>query len=196
VNTATTELTSTENPTHLPGEAGVWIFILGDMLVFGLFFCTFIFYRAHDLELYQFSQNSLVIAFGLANTLLLLTSSLFVALGMGAVRSQKYAVARFLFSMALLCGVCFGMLKFIEYGEKISAGITVLTNEFFMFYYILTGIHFFHVLIGIGVLIFMIVLTGRPAMAKDAPLLEGGACYWHMVDLLWIILFPLLYLMK
>ena len=182
---------------HLPGEVGVWMFILGDMLIFSLFFGVFFFYRAHDIDLYMASQASLNQKYGVINTLLLLTSSLFVVLALQSARHrlQKYGV-RFL-QLAFLCGLGFAVVKFIEYGGKINHGITLVTNEFFMFYYILTGIHFLHVLIGMGVLTFMIFKCGNSAFQEsDVFILESGASYWHMVDLLWIVLFPLLYLMR
>ena len=98
------------------------------------------------------------------------------------------------------------MVKIIEYSEKLSAGITITSNDFYMYYYIFTGLHFLHVLIGMGVLVFLWYrarLAAKNSLArdtavieKDMVLVESGASYWHMVDLLWIVLFPLLYLMK
>lgn len=85
----------------------------------------------------------------------------------------------------------------MEYREKLANGITLTTNDFYMYYFVATGIHFLHLLIGLGVLAFVLDHV-RKAGAKgpSLALIEGGGCYWHMVDLLWIVLFPLLYLMK
>jgi len=106
----------------------------------------------------------------------------------------------------MCCGLGFAAVKIIEYREKITAGITLTTNDFYMYYYIFTGLHFLHVLIGMGVLVFL-WFKARAAVQrkgelsdgdneKEMMLIESGASYWHMVDLLWIVLFPLLYLMK
>jgi nitric oxide reductase NorE protein len=182
---------------HVPGEVGIWIFILGDMMVFALFFCVFVYYRSLNIELYTQSQTALKQIFGVVNTVLLLSSSLFVVLAVQAVRRRIAGIAPVLFALAFLCGLGFGTMKFIEYGQKISAGITLTTNEFFMYFYVFTGIHFLHVVIGMVVLGFLWKISRKPdVQAKDLMLIESGASYWHMVDLLWIVLFPLLYLMK
>ncbi|MCY4426733.1 MAG: cytochrome c oxidase subunit 3 [Halieaceae bacterium] len=182
---------------HLPGEVGLWIFVLGDMLIFSLFFCVFLFYRAHDVATFSASQATLNMNLGALNTLLLLTSSWFVVLGVEATRRKMKSIAEKMFPLAFLCGVGFGVVKFFEYGEKISKGVTLTTNDFYMYYYIFTGIHFLHVLIGMGVLLFLWSKARRGAFeAGDVQTFESGGAYWHMVDLLWIVLFPLLYLVK
>lgn len=182
---------------HIPGETGIWVFIGGDMMVFALFFGVFTYYRAQDVALYAASQAQLNIAWGAINTLLLLTSSLFVVLGVHAVRQRIRGVAPTMFALAMACGAGFAVIKFIEYGEKIRAGITLTTNDFFMYYYVLTGIHFLHLTIGMGALLYLWFLSRRPTHSEsDISVLESGASFWHMVDLLWIVLFPLLYLMK
>jgi nitric oxide reductase NorE protein len=183
--------------THLPGEEGVWVLIFGDMLLFGVFFATFLFYRGREPELFTESQTHLSVTIGIINTLLLLTSSLFVVTGVRAIRQGAQKLAPALFFGAFLCGAGFGFDKYLEYSEKISHGITPGTNNFFMYYFILTGLHMFHVLIGMGVLTFMIVQSRKPDMtARRFGYVEGGACFWHMVDLLWIVLFPLIYLVR
>ncbi len=182
---------------HVPGEVGIWVFILGDMLVFGLFFLVFVYYRGLDVELYRQSQAALNQHYGAFNTLLLLASSWFVVMAVENARAASGKQAAGLFSLALLCGVGFGAVKFIEYREKLAAGITITSNDFFMYYYIFTGLHLLHVVIGMGVLIFLIKKTRSPLFqTSDMMLVESGASFWHLVDLLWIVLFPLLYLMK
>lgn len=195
--TVTTTAPSPSGPDarHVPGEAGVWVLILGDMVVFAIFFATYLVYRAADTAQFAASQAQLNQTYGAVNTLLLLTSSLLVAAGVKALRTRNGTLAPWLFSAALACGLGFAGMKFLEYGEKIGAGLTPRTDDFFMLYYILTGVHFFHVVLGMGVLTALIVSARRRA---NAPMrfVEGGACFWHMVDLLWIILFPLLYLVR
>lgn len=171
--------------------------ILGDMLLFAVFFATFLYYRGGEPRLFAESQATLDIPIGVVNTLLLLTSSLAVVTGVRAIRHGARQVAPAMFAIAFLCGAGFGFDKYLEYSAKIAVGITPGTNDFFMYYYILTGLHMFHVLIGMGVLVFMYVQARRPDMtARRFGYVEGGACFWHMVDLLWIVLFPLIYLVR
>ncbi|HTF54749.1 MAG TPA: cytochrome c oxidase subunit 3 family protein [Pseudonocardia sp.] len=199
--TTVSKLDLAERPTrperHLPGEAGTWVFIFGDMGVFAVFFCTYLYYRGEHPDLFNDSQLALRPSYGVINTLFLLASSLCVVLGIRAVRAESRKVAPSLFFLALLCGLGFAVMKFVEYSEKLSAGITPVTNSFFMYYYILTGLHFFHVVLGMAVLIFLIVKSRATILtARQFAFMEGGACFWHMVDLLWIVLFPLVYLVK
>lgn len=181
----------------MPGETGVWVFILGDMLIFALFFVVFVYYRAHDVPLFSHSQSTLNQGYGAFNTFLMLTSSWFVALAIQAARKNLGKLSPNLFSLAFLCGLGFVMVKFFEYSEKIHAGITLTTNDFYMYYYVFTGIHLMHVLIGMGVLAFL-WNTSRSGdfNEKNINVLESGASFWHLVDILWIVLFALLYLIK
>lgn len=179
----------------LPGEEGVWILVLGDLIVFGLFFITYLYYRAREAEVFDRSQALLNVHFGVINTLLLLTSSWFVVMGVEAMRNGRNERAKTLWHLAFLCGAGFCAIKAIEYTEKFHEGITLVTNNFFMYYFMYTGIHLLHVVIGLGVLIFLICKTDEAA-PRDVPLFESGATFWHMVDLLWIMLFPLLYLVR
>ena len=182
---------------HIPGEVGIWVLILGDMTVFALFFGVFMHYRDHAPALFRHSQATLNQTFGAVNTVLLLTSSLFVALGVSAVRRRMRTVAPKLFLCALACGLGFAVIKIFEYKAKADHGIGLNTNDFYMYYFILTGIHFFHLLIGMGVLVFLWRLSLKPDVGtRQIGYLEAGASYWHMVDLLWIVLFPLIYLVK
>lgn len=181
---------------RMPGEEGIWIFILGDLLVFAVFFLTFLYYRAQNLQLYNEAQRNLTAAFGLINTLLLLTSSWFVAQGVSAVRRGQLPLARKLIAGGFAFGSGFVGVKVVEYSEKFAAGITVLTNDFFMFYFMYTGIHLLHVFVGLGVLFFLFSLSRREDAVDHIASFESGGAFWHLVDLLWIILFALLYLVK
>jgi nitric oxide reductase NorE protein len=179
----------------LPGEEGVWILVLGDMIVFGLFFITYLYYRAQEADLFDRSQARLNLHFGVINTLLLLTSSWFVAMGVQAVRDERSGRAKTLLRLAFLCGAGFCAIKAIEYTETFDQGATLVTNNFFMFYFMYTGIHLLHVAIGLAVLLFL-MHKADDAVPQDVRIFESGATFWHMVDLLWIMLFPLLYLVK
>ena len=189
--------TSTERlPKHLPGEEGIWVFVLGDMLLFSLFFGTFLYYRNEQVALFTQSQLELNQHYGAINTLLLLTSSWFVATAVQLYRKKETALAARLIGPAFLCGLGFAIIKIIEFSEKIGAGITLTTNDFFMFYFMFTGIHFVHVLIGLGVLAYLWSTARHKSDGSAIRTLENGATFWHMVDLLWIVLFPLIYLLK
>jgi nitric oxide reductase NorE protein len=134
---------------------------------------------------------------GAINTLLMLSSSWFVATAVQAARKNLARLTPLCFMMALACGVAFGVVKVLEYAEKIRAGITLNTNDFYMYYFVFTGIHFLHVLIGMGVLSVLAVYTRAGRFdASSIRHLETGASFWHLVDLLWIVLFALLYLIK
>ncbi|MBD2860143.1 cytochrome c oxidase subunit 3 [Spongiibacter sp. KMU-158] len=182
---------------RIPGEAGVWVLVLGDAMVFLLLFLSFLAYRSQDIVLYNNSQIQLNMHFAALNTLLLLASSWFVVSGLQLLRREMAGLALRMFKLAWLCGFSFGVVKVIEYSEKFEQGITPLKNSFYMFYFVLTGIHFVHVLIGLGVLAWMISVVKRSTSgAQKITSLESGATYWHLVDLLWIVLFPLIYLVR
>ncbi|WP_293234785.1 cytochrome c oxidase subunit 3 [Mycolicibacterium sp.] len=182
---------------RIPGEPGVWIFLFGDMLVFGVFFATFMYQRAQAPELFDESRRTLSIGIGLTNTLVLLTSSLLVVTALRAIRTSQRFAARWLLIGALVCGLTFVGLKAVEYTAKVDEGHTPEQNAFYTYYFILTGIHLFHVLVGIVVLVLLLTQTRHVGLsATRMALFEGGGCFWHLVDLLWIILFPLLYLVS
>jgi len=181
---------------RMPGEEGVWFFIFGDLVVFGIFFLTYLTYRAADPALYAASQAQLNTALGFLNTLLLLTSSWFVAQAVKAVREGRQAAAPRLIAGGFLLGAGFVAVKIAEYSEKLAAGITVVTDEFFMFYFMYTGIHLLHVLIGLGVLVFLFRLARSPEAGAHVSSFESGGAFWHLVDLLWVVLFALLSLAR
>lgn len=183
-------------PRRMPGEEGIWLFIFGDMMVFTLFFVVFAWTRGEQLDVFRESQHHLSQFFGALNTFFMLTSSWFVASAVRASRAGNRRLTVAGFSGGALCAIGFGVNKYFEYGDKIRAGFTPATNDFFMYYYVFTGIHFMHVIIGLGVLAYM-AHYARAAGDLDGRTirnLESGASFWHVVDLLWIVLFALLYL--
>jgi nitric oxide reductase NorE protein len=182
---------------HMPGEAGIWVIIFGDMLLFSFMFGVFLFYRRSDLALFQSCQALLNQTFGLINTFFMLTSSWFVAKAVQAARFHRGPETVIMFRLALACGAGFSIVKIAEYTQKIRAGIVINSNDFFVYYYMFTGIHFLHVLIGMGVLAFMThyASDGQFSEIKIGHI-ESGATFWHLVDLLWIALFALLYLLR
>ncbi len=185
----------TKERGRLPGESSMWFFVLGDLIIFGVYFVVYMYYRGQDHQLFLESQARLNTDIGAVNTVVLLTSSLFVALGTSAVRAGKVSDAHRLFWMALVTGAVFPVLKAFEYVPEVTAGLTPGTNLFFMFYYVMTGMHLCHVLLGLAILYFVIRDLRGPTEPRIS-LVATGATYWHMVDLLWIMLFALLYLMR
>jgi nitric oxide reductase NorE protein len=182
---------------HFPGEPGIWVFVLGDMLVFGLFFSVFTHYRALDSASFVVGQAALSQNYGALNTVILLFSSWFVVMGVVDMRERDGRLAPRLIALAFLCGAAFVVVKFFEWGAKFESGIGITTSDFYMYYFIFTGLHLVHVLIGMGVLACVWHAARRGVTsARELKLVESGGIFWHMVDLLWILLFPLLYLMQ
>lgn len=191
------EHSSVRPTTHVPGEPGVWIFLFGDMVVFGVFFATFMYQRAQAPELFDTSRHTLSIGIGLTNTLVLLISSLLVVTAVRGIRQSQRGAAQLMLAGALACGLIFIGLKCVEYTAKVTAGHVPTENNFYLYFFILTGLHLFHVLIGAGVLILLLTQARRGSLsATRMAVVEGGGCFWHLVDLLWIILFALLYLVS
>lgn len=181
---------------RLPGEEGAWMFVLGDLMVFALFFGTYLAYRAEAPEAYAQSQATLDRGIGLFNTLALLTSSAAMALAVKLSRQDAAAKARRWLLAAIGCGLLFVGGKVLEYSDKFAAGYGVESDEFFMFFFMLTGIHFVHVIVGLILLTMLYRSLRAPLTPGGQRLLESGGIFWHMVDLLWIVLFTLFYLIR
>lgn len=182
---------------RVPAESGAWVFLFGDMAVFGAFFVTFLVERARAPEFFDHARTTLHIGVGVANTLVLLTSSLCVVLTLNAMRARRHTIATRAAGAAIVCGLVFIGLKITEYLALAEAGHGPGANQFYLYYVILTGLHLFHVCLGLGALTFLLTQTRRPELsAARTSLVEGAACFWHLVDLLWIFLFALLYLVS
>jgi nitric oxide reductase NorE protein len=178
-----------------PGTDGLWTFVFIDMVVFLMIFLTFMSERLGHVELYASSQLHLNEIFGFANTLILLTSSWMVVAAIQAARRIDPIRIRWFLGWAWLLGLAFSIDKFLEYYLKIRAGITPATNSFFSFYYFITVVHFLHVIAG---MLFIGYCRGkarrRAGTAGYITGLENVGLFWHFVDVLWIFIFPLLYL--
>ena len=192
---STLEITGSQR--RIPGEVGVWIFIFGEMCLYGLLFISFMSARGSHPRLYAASADQLDTTIGVVNTLLLLTASVLVAYGIRGVREGLSKRAPLLFGLAFLCGLGFVFDKYLEYSHLISIGADPTHNAFFTWYFVLTGIHLTHVFAGLGVLVFLRRVASKVSLSpKDIRAMECGASWWHLVDLLWVVLFPLLYLVK
>jgi nitric oxide reductase NorE protein len=195
--TATSPVTATEaqRRVHLPGDVHMWVMVLGDLVIFGAYFIMFMVFRAMHPQDFLISQQHLSINVGVLNTLVLLASSWFIARSVQAARADEHAQALRLTYVGGLCGVAFIAIKAYEWTTKIAQGFTISSNDFFMYYYTLTGAHVFHVSLGL-VILGITVRELRNPRRRRAFMVEAGATYWHMVDLLWIVIFALLYVMR
>ena len=184
-------------PRRLPGVDGVWVAIGADSVIFAILFLTFMQDRLKDPAVFEASRHTLNINFGGIDTLILLTSSWSVALAIQALKRDLVdRVPRYLLGGALT-GVLFMVSKSIEYFQKFAEGLTPATNPFYMWYFTLTGIHLLHVVFGTSLLTYVWIRSRRGAYSSSNRVVpECVASYWHLVDLLWIVIFPLLYLMK
>ena len=184
-------------PKLLPGDLAIWFFIFMELLVFGIFFIVYAVMRVKNIEQFNYYQLTLNHELGAANTLLLITSSYFVIRAVYAIKSNKVQQCIYWLYAALAGGAGFLILKSWEYFDKFSAGISLSTNTFYMFYFSLTLFHFLHVILGM-IILFAIVIKAKRGAYSDQNYIgvETGASYWHMVDLVWIILFPLVYIIR
>lgn len=197
-----TTATAGELADHPPGDLAIWVFIFAELLAFAAFFGAYAFARSTNVALFDEMQRTLDRDSGAVNTLLLITASWCVARAVHQVvdapRSQQASqrASRWLLG-GIACGAGFLVVKLFEYAHVFGAGITLSTNTFYMFYISLTFFHFMHVILGMVILIVLWAQTRKGMYGPgEANGLESGAAYWHMVDLVWIILFPLVYVMR
>lgn len=186
-----------EERRYPPGDLAIWIFILAELSVFAIFFAAYAFARLGNEELFNTYQLTLDRRAALINTLALITSSYFVVRAVAAIRDDDSSgCVRWLLA-AIGMGALFLVVKSFEYAHHIEAGISLSTNNFYMFYLSLTFFHFMHVILGM-VILGAVALKARGGgySAAEHTGVETGASYWHMVDLVWLILFPLVYVMR
>jgi nitric oxide reductase NorE protein len=180
---------------HMPGDGAMWVMVIGDLIIFGAYFIIFMVHRVMKPGVFLASEQHLNITIGVVNTLVLLASSWFIARSVQCTRAGGGDRALRLTYLGGLCGVLFIGIKAYEWSAKIAEGYTLSGNEFFMFYYMLTGVHVFHV--GLGLVILGVVVRElRNPRRRRVSMVESGATYWHMVDLLWVVIFALLYVMR
>lgn len=186
-----------EGAPRLVGDLVIWLVILAELLTFGILFLSYAVTRARHVALFNESQRTLDLHAGVVNTVLLISGSWCVARAVQAVRADRSAQGARWLAGSLLCGAGFLAMKLTEYAAKLHAGIDVSTNDFYLLYFMLTGFHFLHVVVGMILLSILLVHTARGAYGShNCHAIETGAAFWHMVDLLWIVLFPLVYVMR
>ena len=192
----TLAISSLKSPERerLPGDLAMWFFILAELTVFALFFIAFAISEQQNLAMFTQGKAKLHQTSGLINTIVLITSSLFVALALNVMQQGKSRQASLLLVIAKLIACIYIFVKISEYLVLFEQGVNIETNTFFTLYFLITAFHLMHVLLGMVILAYInhSALKGNYTVSNLSGF-ESGACYWHMVDLLWIILFPLIY---
>jgi len=187
---------------------GMWLFLGTEVLLFAGLFLGYTVYRHFYHATWHACSQALSLSLGATNTVILISSSLTVALAYWAVKVGKRNLALGLLAFTILCAIAFLCIKYVEYSHKFHVGELPgkwfraeelmqypAANMYFTIYFLTTGLHAFHVIVGMSVLIWVMkgIIKGRYTPDYFVPV-ELGALYWHLVDLVWIFLFPLLYL--
>ncbi|MEE4166509.1 MAG: cytochrome c oxidase subunit 3 family protein [Desulfocapsaceae bacterium] len=186
-------------------KIGMWIFLYSELILFGGLFVLYAVYFYNHAESFAAGGQELNRIFGTANTLVLLISSFTVAASITAIQRDKKKQAIWLLIFSFSCGVVFLINKYFEWSAKFHHGLypnsdTLLDGEpglniFFGLYYTITGLHGIHVIIGMILLAISLVLVIRNKVTRERfAMLENSGLYWHLVDLIWIFVFPLFYL--
>ncbi|MEE1867841.1 cytochrome c oxidase subunit 3 family protein [Pseudomonas auratipiscis] len=183
-------------PRRLPGDLAMWFFILAELSVFALLILAFATTQALKPQLFAESRQLLDTSTGLAMTLSLLSAGFLAALAQEQVRQARPRQAGGLLLLALLVACGYLGLKLGEYQHLLSLGLGLEHNTFFTLYWLLTGFHFLHVLLGMLILVWLAKGCWRGVYGPGrCSGFESGVLYWHMVDLVWVVLFPLVYVL-
>ena len=205
-HTFTSEHSSIVHRDDVGARLGMWLFLFTEVLLFGGLFLLYMAYRyQYSLE-FKFSAKELSVAFGTINTIILLTSSLTMALSIDAIAKANKKLSLLYLGSTIFLALFFLVNKYFEWSAKFEHGLmpgseTLLNKTkgeiiFFGLYYTMTGLHAIHVIIGIIILVFMFVFLMRETINSENYIkLENSGLYWHLVDLIWIFLFPLFYLL-
>jgi cytochrome c oxidase subunit 3 len=189
----------------LASKTGMWLFLFTEMLLFGGLFVVYSVYRYRNPEAFHLAAKELSVFIGTLNTIILLTSSATIAMSITAIQKNNKKLALVLAGITILLGLAFLVNKYFEWGEhireQIYPGSSVLALRgqgdvlFYGLYFFMTGLHALHIIIG---LVFIGIVTGKITRNKitfdNYVLLENSGLYWHLVDMIWIFLFPLFYL--
>lgn len=181
---------------RLPGDLAMWFFILAELSVFALLILTFAVAQVLRPQVFAEGRAQLDTSTGLAMTLSLLTAGLLAALAQQQALADCSRRAAGLLVLGLLVALVYVWIKLSEYGHLAAAGLGLEHSTFFTLYWILTGFHFLHVLLGMVILAWLALRCWRGAYGPGRQSgMESGVLYWHMVDLVWVVLFPLVYVL-
>ena len=174
---------------------GIWAFLATELLLFGGLFTVYAVFRLSYPDLFHVQHLKLNRIMGALNTVLLLTSSLSMAIGIAAIRQGRQRILKIALAVTLALAAGFLCIKYFEWSEDFSHGLYPASNLFFGLYFMMTGLHGLHVLFGMLVMVWLLLRAQRGEFSADynTPV-EITGLYWHFVDLVWIYLFPLLYL--
>lgn len=176
-------------------KLGMWLFLGTEILLFGGLFAAYAIFRAKYPEMFMEQHLELNKKMGAVNTCILIFSSLTMAMGVSAIQRGKQKATAILLLITILCGLGFGVVKYFEYSAKFHHHIYPDTSIFFSLYFLMTGLHMLHVFVGLLILATLLILTMKGKFNENySTPVEVGGLYWHLVDLIWIYLFPLLYL--
>lgn len=173
--------------SSLPGNPMMWILILGELAVFGALLIGFSVARVLDPDTFSHSQAHLHRLLAGVNTLVLVTSGFMVAIAVLLRRRGGRAKLPLLAGMVL--GVIFLAIKGVEYADLFQAGFGIETNAFFRLYFLITGFHALHIALGL-------VIIGVVCFADSVENIETGAAFWHMLDAVWVLIYPIVYLLR
>ena len=189
----TTKPTS-QNIYYPPGGILMWIIIYLELFTFGFALVALAYYSKESPEVFHQSRLLLNPVFGTINTVFLLTSGYFMARSVAFYKSGDKKKTNQFLKLTMLGGVLFLILKSIEYWFKIENGLTMSYDTFFSFYWMLTLFHVIHVIVGLVILISVYIGVNKSNSETTEEDVEASAAFWHMCDLIWLILFPMLYL--
>jgi nitric oxide reductase NorE protein len=173
----------------LPGDPMMWVLVFSELVAFGLFLGAFIVARAISPAVFASGQTALELMLAGCNTIVLVTSGWAAAKGAASARADEGRRARLWLLLAMALGGAFVAIKLVEYAREIGGGIGLETSVFFTLYFLLTGFHLLHVVLGI-------VILAVVCRRADPVHVETGTVFWHMVDLVWIAMFPIVYLVR
>ena len=183
-----------KNIYYPPGGILLWIIIFLELITFGIALLAMVYYAKQEPILFHESRLQLNVAFGTINTVFLLTSGFFMANSVHELKQNKQSKAKKYLLVTMLFGLLFLILKAIEYSLKIEAGLVMGTNPFFSFYWMLTLFHVIHVIVGLIILASVYWGLNKENSNTQMEDVEASAAFWHMCDLIWLLLFPVIYL--
>lgn len=178
-----------------PGGLLIWLIVLLELITFSAIVVVFLYQRNIDHEVFISGQLELNKSIGLINTLVLLTSSLFMAQGLHSLKQKEKKKSILFLLLTLVLAFVFLSLKGWEYYAKLEIGFGLNSNTFFTYYWLLTGFHFVHVLVALILIIYGLTKTISGIYnSTNYEDVESIGIFWHMCDLIWVFLFPLIYL--
>ena len=184
-----------KNIYYPPGGILMWIIIFLELITFGIALCVMAFYSKEEPEIFHNSRLQLNTMIGVTNTLVLIVSGYFMALSVRCFKKKNIQKSNLFLKLTMLGGLLFLGLKGFEYYYKIVAGLGVGHNTFYTFYWMLTGFHVIHVLVGLVILFSILIKLNKTAKNIAIEDFEASAAFWHMCDLIWLLLFPIIYLL-